>query len=374
LYVPITALSTLSLHDALPICGCRVPALVYALLRRIHHGVVPDQLRCDAPGPDLDDGPLGHQPDDQRDRGAGVRLLHHADGGGPAADHRAPRRRLKEDPGMLRHCTWLAGNEPRPAGSPAAAAAEEAVFAAMERLGLDPAFQPVSFLGWRAGTVRLTAAGREIPARAMAWSAPVQAAGRLRYAGIRRLIGVFDWPCFELVDDEGRVLAEVYGRDRGPAVPLAKLTPVYPLPGVIIGAGDMERLLAAAGVEPGGTGEGRLLPAELELDATFLPGARLRNVIGTWGSGPAEILVAAHHDTMFDSPGANDNGSGVEAMLRVAERVTAAPERYGRVRWRFCSFGGEELVQVGSEFYAAGREADGSLADIRLVINLDSVG
>jgi len=275
---------------------------------------------------------------------------------------------------MLRHCTWLAGNEPRPAGSPAAAAAEEAVFAAMERLGLDPAFQPVSFLGWRAGTVRLTAAGREIPARAMAWSAPVQAAGRLRYAGIRRLIGVFDWPCFELVDDEGRVLAEVYGRDRGPAVPLAKLTPVYPLPGVIIGAGDMERLLAAAGVEPGGTGEGRLLPAELELDATFLPGARLRNVIGTWGSGPAEILVAAHHDTMFDSPGANDNGSGVEAMLRVAERVTAAPERYGRVRWRFCSFGGEELVQVGSEFYAAGREADGSLADIRLVINLDSVG
>ncbi|HEX6989972.1 MAG TPA: M28 family metallopeptidase [Bacillota bacterium] len=275
---------------------------------------------------------------------------------------------------MFRHCPWLADNEPRPAGSPACAAAEDAVFAAMQRLGLNPVFQEVPFLGWRADGVRFSVDGRPIPARAMAWSAPVRAAGRLRFAGVRRLIGVFDWPCFELVDAAGRVRAEVYGRDRGPAVPLAKLSPIYPLPGVIIGSDDLQRLLAAAGVVPGAGGQGRDLPAELRIDASFLTDTILRNVIGVWGSGPAEILVAAHHDTMFDSPGANDNGSGVEAMLRVAARVTGSPEAYGAVRWRFCSFGGEELVQVGSEYYAAGREVDGSLADIRLVINLDSVG
>lgn len=278
---------------------------------------------------------------------------------------------------MLRHCPWLADNEPRPAGSPACTAAEEAVFAAMDRLGLNPVFQEVPFLGWRARAVELTVNGRPVPARAMIWSSPVKVSGHLRFAGIRRLIGVYDWPCFELVDDAGRVRAEIYGRQGGPAVPLCKLSPVYPVPGVIIGSDDMQRLMPAGGAAPAGAaaaGGGRGPAAELRLEAEFLPNAVVRNVIGTWGPGPGEILVAAHHDTMFESPGANDNGSGVEAMLRLAERVTAAPERYGSVRWRFCSFGGEELIQVGSEYYAAGREADGSLADIRLVINLDSVG
>ena len=38
------------------------------------------------------------------------------------------------------------------------------------------------------------------------------------------------------------------------------------------------------------------------------------------GSTPEIILIGAHYDSVFGSPGANDNGSGVAAMLALARR------------------------------------------------------
>src|SRR6266576_4024562 len=35
---------------------------------------------------------------------------------------------------------------------------------------------------------------------------------------------------------------------------------------------------------------------------------------------PSIILIGAHYDSVFGSPGANDNGSGVAAMLALARR------------------------------------------------------
>ena len=33
------------------------------------------------------------------------------------------------------------------------------------------------------------------------------------------------------------------------------------------------------------------------------------------------IIVGAHYDTVFGSPGANDNGSGIAALLEIARLV-----------------------------------------------------
>lgn len=69
-------------------------------------------------------------------------------------------------------------------------------------------------------------------------------------------------------------------------------------------------------------------------------GATFRNVEGTIGDekGP-EFLIVSHYDTVCDSPGANDNGSGVAVMLESA-RVLAQKE--GICNLRFVSFTLEE--------------------------------
>jgi hypothetical protein len=80
------------------------------------------------------------------------------------------------------------------------------------------------------------------------------------------------------------------------------------------------------------------------------------------------VMLGAHHDTQCNNTGADDNASGVVALLSLAQ--TLAHSRPLRTV-RFISFGAEEQLSVGSAFYvkAHRREMDG----VGVVLNLDSV-
>jgi hypothetical protein len=80
------------------------------------------------------------------------------------------------------------------------------------------------------------------------------------------------------------------------------------------------------------------------------------------------ILVGAHYDTVPGSPGADDNASGVAAVLEVA-RVLGS-QRTPRALW-VAFFDEEELGLRGSLAFTAG---DLSLKDLRGAIVLDMVG
>ena len=66
------------------------------------------------------------------------------------------------------------------------------------------------------------------------------------------------------------------------------------------------------------------------------------------------IVVSAHHDTVFNSPGGNDNASGTVVVMEVA-RVLAALQRETGAKpgcaLRFVTFGAEELTLQGSMAY-----------------------
>jgi Zn-dependent M28 family amino/carboxypeptidase len=79
-------------------------------------------------------------------------------------------------------------------------------------------------------------------------------------------------------------------------------------------------------------------------------------------SKPEEIiLLGAHYDTVNGSPGANDNGTGVAALLDLARRFAGRPcER----TIRFVAFANEEppffqTAQMGSLVYATAAQARG---------------
>jgi Zn-dependent M28 family amino/carboxypeptidase len=86
------------------------------------------------------------------------------------------------------------------------------------------------------------------------------------------------------------------------------------------------------------------------------------------------VLVGAHYDTVRGSPGANDNASGVAALLEISrEFASLAPER----TVRFVAFVNEEPPffasdLMGSAVYAKAARARGD--DIRLMVSLEMLG
>src|SRR5678815_1152440 len=81
------------------------------------------------------------------------------------------------------------------------------------------------------------------------------------------------------------------------------------------------------------------------------------------GTRPEIIVIGAHYDSVFGSPGANDNGSGVAAVLALAQRFAAReterspPRRTPNKTLRFVAFVNEEPPyflsgEMGSLVYA----------------------
>lgn len=95
-----------------------------------------------------------------------------------------------------------------------------------------------------------------------------------------------------------------------------------------------------------------------------------QNVIATRpGTGPV-IVVGAHMDSVSTGTGADDNASGVAAMLAAAEALQTV-ETTRPVT--FIAFGGEERGMRGSRHYVAQLTPD-QLANIAVMINIDTVG
>ena len=98
-----------------------------------------------------------------------------------------------------------------------------------------------------------------------------------------------------------------------------------------------------------------------------------RNVVATLnGNNPSSnaiMIICAHYDTIRVSPGANDDGSGVAAVLAIAN-ITSKYSFNHTIR--FIAFSGEEAGTYGSFTYA--RDAYRRGDNIYAVLNMDIVG
>jgi len=98
------------------------------------------------------------------------------------------------------------------------------------------------------------------------------------------------------------------------------------------------------------------------------------NVVAEIGPEGAErvMMAGAHLDSVVPGPGMNDNGSGVAAVLEVAEQLASRPLG-GGAALRVGFWGAEEIGLVGSRRYARGLSA-AERRRIRAYVNLDMVG
>ncbi len=119
---------------------------------------------------------------------------------------------------------------------------------------------------------------------------------------------------------------------------------------------------------------------KINIENKFYPRYKTQNVVG-YVKGKAQpdsfIVFTAHYDHlgMMGSeiffPGANDNASGVAAVLDLA-RYYSKPENQPYYSIAFMLFTGEEAGLLGSEYYTSNPLFP--LKKIKCVLNLDMVG
>jgi hypothetical protein len=110
------------------------------------------------------------------------------------------------------------------------------------------------------------------------------------------------------------------------------------------------------------------------VQAVPLPrGGASRNLVFRAGGGPLRAVVVAHLDGVSAGPAANDNGSGVGALLEVARELVDRPGVL------YAALGAEERVMTGSKLHLGSARLLRSLRPverrgIRVVLSLDMVG
>lgn len=114
------------------------------------------------------------------------------------------------------------------------------------------------------------------------------------------------------------------------------------------------------------------LPAVVQ--SVSLPrGGASRNLVFRTGGGPLRAIVVAHLDGVSAGPAANDNGSGIGALLEVARLLGDRPGVL------YAALGAEERVMTGSKLHLGSARLLRSVGpadrrSVRLVLSLDMVG
>lgn len=94
-----------------------------------------------------------------------------------------------------------------------------------------------------------------------------------------------------------------------------------------------------------------------------------QNIIATkQGSLPGTVIFGAHYDSVEAGPGANDNASGVAAVLELARLAQPGP-----LTQRFIAFSAEELGLYGSQYYVSTLSQQ-ERGQIKAMASLDMVG
>ena len=134
------------------------------------------------------------------------------------------------------------------------------------------------------------------------------------------------------------------------------------IPAVAISQADGNRILEL--IEQGG------LEAAVQIGDAESPS---RNVIadkpGTTGDGRT-VIIGAHYDTVADTEGASDNGSGIATVLTLAEHMA---DRNYPFDVRIILFGSEEVGLLGSQHYVANM-SDDEIGDTIAMLNFDAFG
>lgn len=280
----------------------------------------------------------------------------------------------------------------RPAGTPAEQTAVEYIATQFRAWGLETSVQPITVPVWHEQRARLWADGEftvDFPAKAVVFSGTTPPEGLsaefidIGTGSARDLQGkdlkgkivlvkrdvYIDYPDVWLTDKlvplgiAGMIFYSAPGRAEIPSVyfnfkrALKEFTP----PSVDLRYEDAAKL-----VQMHPKRVHLVVQANVEWSTSYTVTGEIRGI-----SKPTElVLVSAHDDTAYTSPGATDDSAGVAAVMELAHAFSAGPKPARTLR--FIAWGGHELGLLGSETYL--RTHPEEIPNILAIVNFDVIG
>ncbi|MBN1290587.1 MAG: M28 family peptidase [Candidatus Latescibacteria bacterium] len=271
----------------------------------------------------------------------------------PAA---TPEKRAQYLQTMLKRlCTDIG---PHPTGSPEFKKAAEIIYETLKEAAPNTELDEYRFEKWEpVGSAECEIGGQKIETvlhHGCVGTPPEGWSGIL----IKSESGGFPW---RLVDEStGNELAHIRVAPFGPAIPnfggfnsIQKFTVDT----------DKESLLDDA-VE-------NKVTCRFKAQAQFVADSRGYNIVGSIpGKTSDEIMFLAHADTVYTSPGANDNTASMIVMLMLAHAFSGTTQKYTLT---FVATDGEEYGLLGAQHYADRRKEEGTLGNIKFITNFDSL-
>lgn len=272
---------------------------------------------------------------------------------------------------IIKHLSENIG--PRVAGTEKEHRASVYIENEFKAIGLETKIQTFSFLNWILNDPPKLWIQKpqqfEMKSAPMAYTLPTRPQGiigNLKKIGKKYIIpGYMEWEKYTIMDKEDNNLGYLVVNPNGQAAPIPNNDHLLPEIGAVIGNEDGERI-------DSWLASGKQVCVCLWNPGTFVP-SQSQNVIGVLGKGTPEIVVCAHYDSVFYSPGAVDNGSGVQVMYNIAKRLKK--ENNSKIApIAFVAMGCEELALSGSRHYVKYLKERGLLKNIHFCVNFDMVG
>ena len=261
----------------------------------------------------------------------------------------------------------------RAAGTPGERATAEYVAGRLRAAGYRVAVEEVSVPAFRERSEpRLTAGSRSYEARTLRFSGSGTITGTVRAAGLgcsAEAVATLRRGDVALIQRGTCTFrAKALAAQRAGAVAVL-IADAEPVSGSLQRTGIRVPVLAVGASAAGLAGE----RVRVAVDASSTI-RRSPSVIGEAGAaGARRVLMAGGHlDSVPEGPGLNDNGSGVAALLEIAEELGGRQVPDGTAL-RFAFWGAEEVGLVGSRRYVDGLSRS-ERRRIAAYINLDMVG
>ncbi len=293
----------------------------------------------------------------------------------PPSEGIAPEAKRLADEAWARLVDLTENHSPRASGSDEEADAAAHLRDVLTSLGYETTLQPFTFHTVKTEAASMGANSARFQAIPLDFSARGEVEGALEYVGLAQDGDVPEDGLAGKVALIERGIITFEEKIKRVAAAGAVGTAIYNhSAGLYRGSLQAESAIPAVSVSREDSVE--LLELAKDPDVTFLLSisdheAPSHNVIADKpGTGDGVVVLGAHYDTVPDSPGANDNGSGIATVLTVASELAYKSLPFAL---RIVLFGGEEEGLHGSIHYVQSISSD-EQEQILAMLNFDALG
>ena len=241
--------------------------------------------------------------------------------------------------------------KPRVAGTKQCNKVRDFLIKKLESLGYKTRVQKLSFTGWDLiEKPKLRINNKNVKVLPVLWSSSTKGTlkGILKETSRIKTFEAYEWIRYKIIDKNNKTKGYVITRPDVVWLQLvdrkSKLPYFMIYPETYKEVKDKKNVIAEASVK-----------------SKFIKNQYIYNIIT---KNRSKIVVCAHYDSILNSPGANDNASGVSALMEVAKINKNV---------QYILFSAEEWNKYGSYAYVRSLKKQ-QLKKIKLLINIDMIG